>query len=79
MREIITLKLNINLKNLKAGSIIKVVAVDGIILDKYWRNRVKDSKIDNCVMLTAVNGVSIVCNKDIVKKSEKKTKKSEVK
>jgi hypothetical protein len=47
------LKLNQNLKfknkEYKKDSIIEVEDVDNIPTDLFWRNRLKDSAIDNCV------------------------------
>lgn len=46
----ITLKLNVGLKELPKGSVFDVsVDRDGVIVDRYWRKRLQDSKIDNCV------------------------------
>lgn len=44
------LKLNADLRGKSKGEIVRV-SVDnlGTPLDKYWRNRVKDAEIDNCV------------------------------
>lgn len=43
------IKLNVNLKGYKKGSIIDIYEIEGIPKDQYWRNRLKDSKIDNCI------------------------------
>lgn len=44
------LKLNANLRGLRIGNVIKIkVDKDGTIVDRYWRSRMKDSAIDNCV------------------------------
>lgn len=44
------LKINIDLGKHKAGSVVKVRCHDnGIPEDVYWRRRLKDSKIDQCV------------------------------
>jgi hypothetical protein len=43
------LKLNYDLKDHKKGDVINVSTVDGLPVNKFWRNRVYDSKIDNCV------------------------------
>jgi hypothetical protein len=47
------LKINQNLKfknkEYKKDSIIEVEDVDNIPTDLFWRNRLKDSTIDNCV------------------------------
>lgn len=46
----ITIKLNVPLKGKKAGAEFPIM-VDkaGTPLDLFWRKRVKDSKIDNCL------------------------------
>lgn len=47
------LKLNQDLKTPKGklikDSIIEVDDIDGVPTDRFWRNRLKDSAIDNCV------------------------------
>lgn len=44
------LKLNTDLLEHKSGDIIEIkIDKDGVPLDRFWRNRVRDSKIDNCV------------------------------
>lgn len=46
----ISLKLNTSLKDKKVGSIVTVeVDRDKVIIDPYWRRRLKDAEIDNCV------------------------------
>ena len=48
----IELKLNAALRGHDAGTTVKIrVDGKGIPLDFYWRERIKDSKIDNCVSL----------------------------
>lgn len=47
------LKFNLNIKykntEYKKDSIIEVEDIDNIPTDLFWRNRLKDSAIDNCV------------------------------
>lgn len=47
------LKLNLNIKykniEYKKDSIIEVEDIDNVPTDLFWRNRLKDSAIDNCV------------------------------
>lgn len=44
------LKLNCAFRGHKAGSIINIeVSDDGTPKDSFWRRRLKDAKIDNCV------------------------------
>lgn len=46
----INLKINSSLKAHKIGDIIAVpVDENGNIIDNYWRRRLLDAKIDNCV------------------------------
>ena len=51
------LKLNLDLKfknkEYKKDSIIEVDDVDNIPTDLFWRNRLKDSAIDNCVEIVS--------------------------
>lgn len=44
------LKLNASLRGNPEGSVVNVrVNKDGVPLDRYWRDRMKDSKTDGCV------------------------------
>lgn len=47
------IKLNIDLKTpkglLKKDSIINIEDIDGTPTELFWRNRIKDSAIDNCI------------------------------
>ena len=44
------IKLNTDLNGLKKGRIINVETdSDGIITDSFWRKRLIDSEIDNCI------------------------------
>ena len=44
------IKLNTDLRGLKAGTTIGIKTdKDGTPLDRYWRNRMKDAPIDNCI------------------------------
>lgn len=48
--EVKTLKLNSALRGKKKGQIVRIrVDKDGIPIERYWRNRLKDAEIDNCV------------------------------
>ena len=51
----INLKLNVDLAGKKAGDIVSV-AIDSnkTIIDRYWRRRLADSKIDNCVEIVKI-------------------------
>ena len=46
------IKLNYDLRKHKKNDIIEI-AVDenNVPIDRYWRNRLRDSKIDNCVTI----------------------------
>lgn len=43
------LKINIPMMGKKAGDTFNVEIKNGVIKDKFWRNRLHDAKIDNCV------------------------------
>ena len=46
------LKVNFNIKNknIRVGDIVQIeIDTNGIPLDQFWRRRLKDSKLDNCV------------------------------
>ena len=44
------LQVNANIGGLTKGAVVPIkVDKAGTPLDQYWRNRLKDSKIDNCV------------------------------
>ena len=46
----IQLKINTDFWSYKSGQIIKVMADDnGTPIDRFWRDRLRDSAIDNCV------------------------------
>lgn len=44
------LKLNVDMHGLKAGKVLELdVDSDGVLLDRFWRRRLQDSAMDNCV------------------------------
>jgi len=43
------IKLNMDLNGISKGQIIEIKSVKGIPADLFWRRRLADSKIDNCV------------------------------
>jgi hypothetical protein len=46
----ISLKLNTDLNGKKAGDVITVeIDANKVITDRYWRRRLADASIDNCV------------------------------
>lgn len=48
----VSLKINFAFGPYSAGQIITVFAdSDGVLMDRYWRNRLTDSVIDNCISL----------------------------
>jgi len=52
MSEKIKLKLNMDLgtnPNHKKGKVVTLDSSDGIPIDRFWRRRLQDSLIDNCV------------------------------
>jgi len=48
----VKIKINIPLRNYKKNEIIDIqVDKDDIPQERYWRNRIRDAKIDNCVTI----------------------------
>jgi len=43
------LKLNTDLASHKEGEVINIQCIGGVPVERYWRDRVKDSEIDECV------------------------------
>jgi len=67
-----SLLLNADLANKKKGAIINIkVDKEGTPVDPYWRNRVKDSKMDNCVEFVDSEAIS-GDGKEVVKKAAQK-------
>tara|TARA_B100000497_G_C7687141_1_gene416693 strand:- start:180 stop:428 length:249 start_codon:yes stop_codon:yes gene_type:complete len=62
--ELMKLKLNADLASNKSGDIVEVRESFGIPTSKYWRQRIKDSAVDNCV--------EIIKQKKIVRKKIEK-------
>lgn len=58
-------------RNLKKDTIIELLVDDNnILLDLYWRRRLKDSKIDNCVEIVS-NKKTNDLDTDIINKKKK--------
>ena len=51
------LKVNIPMNGKKEGDIVVVKTKGGIIIDKFWRKRLQDSKLDNCVSIVKTKKV----------------------
>ncbi len=67
----VTLKLNVDLKELPKGSVFDLsVDRDGVIVDRYWRKRVQDSKIDNCVSVIEIQPKRLSKEKSTNKREE---------
>jgi len=49
MKDHLKIKINTRFGKFIPGTIINVRHNNGIPLDKYWRDRVRDSQVDNCV------------------------------
>ena len=49
------IKINTDLMNYKEGDIVDIKSNSGVPLDRYWRRRIKDSKIDNCISIIPVD------------------------
>jgi len=46
---ILKLKLNKSIKGFKKGKVLSLPAHrDGLPIDRFWRERLKDSELDNC-------------------------------
>jgi len=44
------IKLNADLRGMRAGTVLPIkVDANGVPVDRYWRDRLKDSEIDNCI------------------------------
>jgi hypothetical protein len=43
------LKINANLAGKKKGSIIQIKTRNGKPIDRYWKDRLEESKLDSCV------------------------------
>ena len=63
--EKIKLKLSVGLKGHKEGHVVILNSKDGLPVDPYWRKRIKDSEVDNCVEIVP---------KSVPKEIEKKSK-----
>jgi len=51
MNNLLQIRINKNFSPYRSGMVIKVNHKNGIPLDKYWRDRIKDSVIDGCVTI----------------------------
>lgn len=49
MKDLLKIRVNKKFGSYEAGAIIKVQHNKGIPVDKYWRDRIKDSEFDDCV------------------------------
>ena len=47
------IKLNMDIAGHKKNRIIEVLDRDGVPVDEFWRKRLKDSTIDNCIELVS--------------------------
>jgi hypothetical protein len=48
---VIKLQVNIPMLGKDKGDIITLETKGGVIIDQFWRNRLNDSPIDNCVTI----------------------------
>ncbi len=67
-------KLNAPLKNYKVGDVVELEFDGELAVDKYWRSRFIDAKIDNCVELVEEDKA---VDKNVIIKKEVKNKKEE--
>lgn len=49
MKELLKIRIDKRLGSYLPGTIIKVGHNNGVPLNKYWRDRIKDSEFDGCV------------------------------
>lgn len=47
------IQINKKIKNYKVGEIIEIQDEDGIPTDIFWRKRLEDSAIDNCIEIVS--------------------------
>lgn len=67
---LIKLKILKSLKKYKIGEVINIEAdLNDNPIDRYWRNRIKDSKIDQCVEVI----------KEVIKEVKEERKKKKLK
>ena len=66
------LKLNVDILGLKKGHVVDTDAITDTRLIKFWNDRLKDSRIDNCVELVESKKVAEKAVK--IKKETKKGK-----
>ncbi len=60
----------VNVRGHVAGKIVRcAVDADGVIIDRFWRRRLRDSERDGCVKLVAASVV------DVAETAEKPAKK----
>lgn len=50
-QEIMKIKINFDFGKYTKDQVVKVQSIDGMPTDKYWRDRIKDSEIDQCVSI----------------------------
>lgn len=43
------IKLNMDISGFKKGEELELLTHNGVPIDAYWRKRLKDSEIDNCI------------------------------
>ncbi|MEE9222963.1 MAG: hypothetical protein V3V40_05860 [Nitrosomonadaceae bacterium] len=49
MIERIEIKVNMDFAPYHKGQILKVRSVNGVPVEQYWRDRIRDCEIDNCI------------------------------
>ena len=63
------IRLNQSFKGLPVGSELSIDSVGGIPVDSFWRKRLKDSVIDNCIEIVKKQYKSKKVNHDSNNKS----------
>jgi hypothetical protein len=57
-KQYVDLKLNADLRGHKKGEVIKLEARGRMPIDVYWKRRIRDARIDNCVELVEKKSTS---------------------
>lgn len=52
------IKLNVSMNGYKKGEEITIKDVDGIPSDPFWRRRLEDAEIDNCIKIVQTKSKS---------------------
>jgi len=53
--EIKKVRMNVDLLTFKAGQVVKLKFRNGVPTDRFWRRRLIDAKLDNCIQVVEDN------------------------